>query len=800
MYRNFLTAALVALFVLSGCTMSGGSPVLPESTDNSANYSAGNAPVCWGIWDVSIDPESATYEVTPVRGSQFVANVTMFLQPPAGSLNNFKLQDMVVSFDTYPGYILIDVDVGLQHPFPGLDMYTGFDVRGIFMQDWQYKSNSDPGVMYGGAETARQLNPDGYTRWMNAPEFTTPGLLGFTPGGAGSPGYKPLATLNPYKYYADGLDAGVNVKDFFVEENNIADRGCFKPGNVNYRHYSLLWPDGPLDFQYAVIASYVEPTVNPPENIPDDFPMEANVDEAFHLEISDNGSTAYYVSPSEKGGDLHLNLEVFDWGCLAHMSTVTGEIGEIAIESPGPLIPSPVLLDPSMLVAGPGTGVSSVYEIDIPGVEPDGLDDQMILVRVSSSVPDIYDYGLGGAVPDGILASYNLVEVPILDEPAGDPPVAVAEACSCLWVVPGESVTFDGNQSYSPNGLITCWDWDFDGDGTFCDPYDSGTDDHPTYVYNSAGDYYVDLRVTDEAGLTDTLDESEKLHVHVGTWTPPTAVSRISPTIGFIDFAGEFEGNDSTGTINLYEWDFEGDCIWDYESETDGNTTHAFTVPGYYDSTLRVTGTGCDTEITQVRMIDPLGIIGNGNFWDGLWGDWTHGHGGTPSATYIEEIIPQDTFRHIVHFHRSGTSDGGVTWIYQDLGDYDVSSLDELYLNLFLNIDHSTLYGDGWMGGEMDIAVHVVYDDGTGMSPYWRQAWFGWDGEFDGQWQWDTAWLPWYVTTHSQEQVTEDTWHEKKTLDLMSIDPPPETLKWIRIGSYGWGWDTYVGPVWFSEE
>jgi hypothetical protein len=80
----------------------------------------------WGLWDVMIDPASGTIETVPIRGPEFTANVTVFLQPPKGSLNYLKFTnlDLTKWFDQG----LIELDVGLTHPFPGYDEYTGFDV------------------------------------------------------------------------------------------------------------------------------------------------------------------------------------------------------------------------------------------------------------------------------------------------------------------------------------------------------------------------------------------------------------------------------------------------------------------------------------------------------------------------------------------------------------------------------------------------------------------------------------------------------------------------------------------------
>lgn len=379
-------------------------------------------------------------------------------------------------------------------------------------------------------------------------------------------------------------------------------------------------------------------------------------------------------------------------------------------------------------------------------------------------------------------------------------PTAIASACTCLWIAPGESVTFSGAQSNSPNGLITTYEWDFDGDGEFDGSY-TGPQENPTYQYDSAGEFDVNLKVTDELGYSDELDPSEYLTVHVGSWTPPLAVSEICPTIGFIEYAGDFIGSGSMGTINLYEWDFEGDCVWDYEHETIGDTTHAYDIPGIYDAILRVTGTGCDTASTEVRMIGPLGILENGNFWDGVtWDPWTHGHWTKPGPL-VEEIIPDPVFKNIIRFYSGPTSDGNCTWIIQDT-DYDVSDLESLYFNFFFYVNFDTLYGDGYMGGDPDIQVLIRYVDAA--SDEW-EIWYGYDTSFDGTWQWDLDIpppynMPEYVIYHEQEVVDEDVWNERKTLDLLTLDPKPVKIIRTRVCARGWSFESFTTLPWYSTE
>jgi PKD repeat protein len=59
-------------------------------------------------------------------------------------------------------------------------------------------------------------------------------------------------------------------------------------------------------------------------------------------------------------------------------------------------------------------------------------------------------------------------------------------------------------------------------------------------------------------------------------------------TIGStIQFNGA--GIDSDGVIVKYEWDFDGDGVFEYSSKEDGRTTNIYNKVGIYEATLRIT-------------------------------------------------------------------------------------------------------------------------------------------------------------------------------------------------------------------
>jgi hypothetical protein len=71
-----------------------------------------------------------------------------------------------------------------------------------------------------------------------------------------------------------------------------------------------------------------------------------------------------------------------------------------------------------------------------------------------------------------------------------------------------------------------------------------------------------------------------------------------------LDGSGSY---DLDGTIVLYEWDFNGDSIYDWSSTITGATDYIYNMPGCYDATLRVTDdeNAIDTDIATVNIEKP---------------------------------------------------------------------------------------------------------------------------------------------------------------------------------------------------
>jgi len=433
---------IIATLLLAGC--SGTGPIAPDSefvqplTAFRTGYSANN--VLWGIWDVTIDPESMNAEVSPVRGPAFTANVTRFMQPPVSPIHMVQFEVLPGS-DPVSGYF--EVNVTLNHPFPGLNIYNGFDVRGILLSDGSVSGQHDSSVFFAGEGDTRLLNADGLTRWWNYPEFTSyESIFGYTRGGLAPPNL-PSATVNGYRLF----------------DNDELDRNFFPtvPGSVSKTYEIQFKMDSEeivFDFQYAVDASWAEPD----QSYAPDFPMEAfdlsaNMQEAFNLSVSDAGSTAFYIDPTDNGGELLLNLEVYDWQAVENPDGVPGEVSAIWIE--GDVLPSPVEISSTAAILPGSSDVSSVYEVTIGSLNLTQSGTESLFCTVESSWPDSYEPQVNGGeffdYPDSPLAAYFMFDVEIDGESpyiqptvlSIDPDVGVVDETLIDVVVTGEDFASD---------------------------------------------------------------------------------------------------------------------------------------------------------------------------------------------------------------------------------------------------------------------------------------------------------------------------------------------------------------------
>ena len=271
-------------------------------------------------------------------------------------------------------------------------------------------------------------------------------------------------------------------------------------------------------------------------------------------------------------------------------------------------------------------------------------------------------------------------EITILAQP--EAPIAIADADPKTQTV-CEPVHFFDDGSYDPDGgLIVSYEWDWNGDGVY---EDVGDDTY--HSFTAPGDYFVQFRVTDDEGQTDTLDEP--IHIIVQN-ALPTAVASADKYTAQPDEVINFDGSDSHDNdcdmqeIVKWEWDWENDGSYEGSGEI---AEHAYTEPGTYYVQLMVT----DNENGTDTLDEPLEIVVSLDLFDPI----AYAKASTNSTTVCYSIYFQDD--------GSYDPDGGDIQLYEWDWDGD-GTFDE---------SGQALYHTFTVPGNYDVQFRVTDDEGA---------------------------------------------------------------------------------------
>ncbi|AKB52189.1 cell surface protein [Methanosarcina barkeri str. Wiesmoor] len=156
------------------------------------------------------------------------------------------------------------------------------------------------------------------------------------------------------------------------------------------------------------------------------------------------------------------------------------------------------------------------------------------------------------------------------------------------------AVQFTDTSSGSP----ASWAWDFENDGTV-----DSTEQNPSYTYNAAGNYTVNLTVINANG-TDSEAKTDYITVSSTPVEPePIAAFTADVTRGTVPLTVNFT-DQSTGTPTSWLWDFG-----DGTNATEQNVSHTYISAGNYTVNLTVANAdGNDSEVKTdyVVVSEPL--------------------------------------------------------------------------------------------------------------------------------------------------------------------------------------------------
>jgi gliding motility-associated-like protein len=159
------------------------------------------------------------------------------------------------------------------------------------------------------------------------------------------------------------------------------------------------------------------------------------------------------------------------------------------------------------------------------------------------------------------------------------PAVAFSASVECV----GDSTSFTNTST----GSVASWSWNF-GDAT------SGTQQSPSHLYTTAGNYTVTLTAMNFAGCSSSITHTATVNiVPVAAFASSTAC--VGQSTAFTD--------QTTGSPNNWTWNY-GDLS---ANGTTQNPTHVYGAAGTYTTTLVVaSGSGCSDTITGTVVVNPV--------------------------------------------------------------------------------------------------------------------------------------------------------------------------------------------------
>ena len=477
-----------------------------------------------GAYELSINATDTSAELVPQRigaiGESFiVSGIDFFTMSPCSTCLKVKSVSLTSDND-------IVLTFGIQHPFqPGdplkppsgrnrldLDIFdTALIIAPLDITPTNFPLTGSSA--YGGI----CVNPDGYTTELE--EMLSPNVSAL-------PYYlvvdesemTPIPNPTTYNKFAMGAAAQFNATFNLA---GISD--------VNFNLYLTMGYGSSATRAKRLVPKYYNP--------------EFNRKAAWKVVVTppqgnDPPGTGNTWTGNDSTTPFNVKVEIYDWQIGAVVTSdpanynqepdttkvyAASEVGSVTAEIVGatggmttslasgipdgthsgmpgdPLVYLIPIANQNLLPEGEYTGLVKITDTRVPqSLPPMGERDYMI---DSEGGTVLHNY----AIPE--FATYQTFTATVLG--GNLPPVASAVISHQVIVGTDADITFDSSASSDPDGTITLYEWDFDGDGVYSEPVDdsyTGTSSNPTHTFHFGDVINIQLRVTDNRNATDTLD------------------------------------------------------------------------------------------------------------------------------------------------------------------------------------------------------------------------------------------------------------------------------------------------------
>jgi hypothetical protein len=153
-----------------------------------------------------------------------------------------------------------------------------------------------------------------------------------------------------------------------------------------------------------------------------------------------------------------------------------------------------------------------------------------------------------------------------------------------------------------------------------------------------------------------------------------------------------------------------------------------------------------------------------------------------PATTTAEVLASDGMYSNVLEINNPvNDADGDWDRIYQLTG-VKVQNCGRLIFSADGKAMEQTLTGAGRTSGEYPVHFRVFYKDAAGQSQRWQHGLY-YRGMHEARYD------------AFSTKVTQNTWHNYVSMNLMDIDPPPAEIVRIEVGASGWAYQGRIDNV-----